>query len=231
MKRAPRGMTLIEITIALAIAVLLFGAVTIGVGAITGTKAKQSSAELAGTIRSLYDMASLSGKTCRLVFSMPAERDEEGAVSWKAECAKGNITAGAKRDDELRDLNSKDHTGKNAVDDDKRFRRMDSDDAPSMQELQAREKARVDDVAKFAEFSSDDIATHTLPSSVRMEVWTGKQRLPVKHGAAFLYFFPQGYTERAQIWLRQGKNTWTLSISPLTGKTVIVSEDLEVPRT
>jgi general secretion pathway protein H len=53
----------------------------------------------------------------------------------------------------------------------------------------------------------------------------------VKNGQAFLYFFPQGYTERAQIWVRQGKNTWTLSISPLTGKTAIVSEDLEVPHT
>ena len=57
-----------------------------------------------------------------------------------------------------------------------------------------------------------------------------KQRSPVKHGTAFLYFFPQGFTEKAQVWVRQGSNTWTLTISPLTGKTVIHTEDLEVPR-
>jgi general secretion pathway protein H len=227
--RAARGMTLIEIVVALGIATVLLGTAVMGVGALTGTKAKEASVELAGTIRSLYDMAALSGKTCRLVFDLPDARQDEGAVTWRAECAKGNITAGAKRDDELREANAADK--RDPRDQDKRLRRMDSDEAPSIQELQAREKERVDAVAKFSEFSSQDVATHTLPSSVRVEVWTHKQRLPVKNGHAYLYFFPQGYTERAQVWLRQGRNTWTLSISPLTGKTVISSDDLEVPRT
>ena len=71
----------------------------------------------------------------------------------------------------------------------------------------------------------------TLPADVKIEVWTAKQREPAaKTGVAYLYFFPQGYTERAQVWVRQGDNTWTLTISPLTGKTKIHAEDLEVPR-
>jgi general secretion pathway protein H len=53
----------------------------------------------------------------------------------------------------------------------------------------------------------------------------------VKHGTAYLYFFPQGYTERAQVWVRQGSNTWTVTVSPLTGKTIIHNGELEVPRT
>jgi general secretion pathway protein H len=223
-------MTLIELVIALMIAAMLFGVAIMGIGALTGTKAKQASVELAGTIRSLYDMANLSGKTCRLVFNLPGEREESASVVWRAECAKGAVTASGKRDDELRELNDKSkHRDKLA--DDKRFQRMDSDLGPTLQELQAREKARVDDAAKFSEFTVGDVATHTLPPNVRLDVWTAKQRAPVKNGQAFLYFFPQGYTERAQIWVRQGKNTWTLSISPLTGKTAIVSEDLEVPHT
>jgi general secretion pathway protein H len=223
-------MTLIEITVALGIAVVLFSAVVLGVGALTGTKAKEASAELAGTIRSLYDMAALSGRTCRLVFNLPEARQDDAAVTWHAECAKGAITAGAKRDDELRDANEKERKrAKQDPRDDKRLSRMDSDSAPTIQELQEQEKTRVDEAAKFSEFSSEDVATHTLPSNVRLEVWTQKQRLPVKNGAAYLYFFPQGYTEKAQIWVRQGKNTWTLTIAPLTGKTVIFSEDLEVP--
>ena len=231
-RQSRRGMTLIELVIALMIAAMLFGVAIMGVGAITGTSAKTASVELTGTVRALYDMAALSGKTCRLVFTLPAEREERGAVTWRAECAKGNVTATGKgRDEELRALNSKDRPKDKRVSEDKRFQRMDSDTQPSVAELQAREKARVEDAAKFSEFSSEDIATHTLPPSVKLEVWTGKQRQPVKNGTAFLYFFPQGYTERAQIWVRQGKNTWTLSISPLTGKTTIVAEDLEVPRT
>lgn len=229
-RRAPRGMTLIEITVALGIIVVLFAAVVFGVGALTGAKAKESAAELAGTIRALYDDAALSGRTCRLVFELPDERDDEGAVTWRAECAKSGVTAGAKRDDELRAANDVDKRKSKIREDDDRFKPLTDDSQPTMQELQAREEKRVDDAAKFSSFSSEDVVQRQLPSNVSIEVWTNKQRQPVKHGTAYLYFFPQGYTERAQVWVRQGSNTWTLTISPLTGKTVIHNEDLEVPR-
>lgn len=228
---APRGLTLIELTVTIAIVVMLFSATVLGIGALTGSKAKETSTQLAGTIRSLSDSAALSGRTCRLVFELPEVRDEDGAVTWRAECAKGAVTASAKRDDELRELNSRDRRQtKGEREEEARFRRLDHDEAPSVEELQAREKARVESVAKFSEFSSEDVVTHTLPSNVRLEVWTQKQRAAVKTGTAFLYFFPQGFTEKAQVWIRQGTNTWTLTVASLTGKTVIHNEDLEVPR-
>ncbi|PZR08869.1 MAG: prepilin-type cleavage/methylation domain-containing protein [Archangium gephyra] len=226
--RSRRGMTLIEIVVALMIVAVLFAAVTFGVGALTGAKAQEASTELAGTIRALYDTAALSGRTCRLVFDLPEEKNEEGAVKWRAECAKGGVTATSKRDDELKELRAK---TKDKVKDDKRFRRLDDDSAPTLQQLQEQEKDRVEEAAKFSDFSSEDVVEKTLPSNVRVEVWTQKQRQPAKTGTAYLYFFPQGYTERAQVWVRQGDNAWTLTISPLTGKTKIHGEDLEVPRT
>ena len=227
--RPRRGFTLIEMMVALTIVVVMFAAVVYGVGALTGARAKESSTELAGVIRNLYDTAALSGKTCRLVFDLPGERDVAGAVVWRAECAKSGITAAAKRDDELKAAGDK--KGKDKLADDKRFRRLDSDGAPSVQELQDREKNRVEEATKFSSFQSDNVVEKHLASSVRVEVWTAKQKDKVKTGPAYLYFFPQGFTERAQIWIRQGSNTWTLTVSPLTGKTVIFSESLEMPRT
>ena len=79
------GLTLIEIVVALSIITLLFAGVVMSVGALTGAKAKESSTELAGTIRSLYDTAALSGRTCRLVFTLPPEKDDETPVTWRAE--------------------------------------------------------------------------------------------------------------------------------------------------
>lgn len=227
--RTRRGLTLIELTVALSIAALLFGAVVMSVGALTGAKAKEASTELAGTIRSLYDTAALSGRTCRLVFTLPGAKDEEGAVQWRAECAKAGVTAGAKRDEELKAALSE-AKDKGKVSEDSRFRRLDSDGAPTLQELQEQEKKRVEEAAKFSDFSSESVGEKTLPSNVKVEVWTQKQNQPVKAGLAYLYFFPQGYTERAQVWVRQGDNAWTLTISPLTGKTKIHNEDLKVPR-
>ncbi|MFO0597263.1 MAG: type II secretion system protein [Myxococcaceae bacterium] len=226
-RRHSHGLTLIEITVALGIIVLLFAAVVFGVGALTGAKAKETSTELAGTIRALYDTAALSGRTCRLVFTLPQPRDEETPVTWRAECAKGGATASAKRDEELKEARA---TAKDKVKDDDRFRRLDRDDAPSLQQLQEQEKERVEAAAKFSDFASEDVVEKTLPANVKIEVWTQKQREPSKNGLAYLYFFPQGYTERAQVWVRQGDNTWTLTISPLTGKTKIHNEDLQVPR-
>lgn len=226
--RSRRGLTLIEITVALTIVVVLFAAVVMGVGALTGAKAKETSTELAGTIRALYDTAALSGRTCRLVFNLPGPKEEETAVTWRAECAKAGATASQKRDEELKDAQK---SLKDKVADDGRFRRLDSDDAPTLQQLQEQEKSRVEDAAKFSDFSSEDVVEKTLPSGVRIEVWTAKQHQPAKSGVAYLYFFPQGYTERAQVWVRQGDNAWTLTISPLTGKTKIHNEDLKVPHT
>jgi general secretion pathway protein H len=92
-----------------------------------------------------------------------------------------------------------------------------------------REKDRVEAAARFAAFTSPEIQPHQL-SGIQVSVWTQHQRDPVKHGLAYLYFFPQGFTERAQVYVQQGKNVWTLAVSPLTGRVKIAAEALEVPR-
>ncbi len=224
-----RGFTLIEMVIALAIASVLFAGVVYSVGAITGARAKEGAAELAGVIRSLYDTAALSGKTCRLVFELPPDRESDRSVTYRAECAKSGVTAGAKREEELKAANAKEEA-QARLKDDSRFKQLNSDQAPSIQELSAREQQRVDDAAKFSSFQSEDVPTKTLPSNVRIHVWTAKQKTMVKNGTAYLYFFPQGFTEKAQIYVRQGDNVWTLTVSSLTGKTVIYSSELEAPR-
>ena len=81
----------------------------------------------------------------------------------------------------------------------------------------------------YSAFTSPEIEPRTM-SGVRVSVWTAHQKSKVDTGLAYLYFFPQGYTERAQVTVRQGKNVWTLLVSPLTGKTSIVDGEPEVPK-
>jgi general secretion pathway protein H len=224
---AARGMTLIEITVSIAVIAVLFGAVVLSVGALTGAKAKETSVELAGTVRSLYDTAALTGNTCRLVFELPQEKAEDGHVKYRAECAKGGVTTAKNRDNELREAES--NAKREASGDDKRFKKLASDDATSLSELMGREKQRVDDQAKYSSYTSEEVPERTLPGSVRVSVWTKHQSKPVTSGPAYLYFFPQGYTERAQVAIRQGKNVYTLVVSPLTGKVAVVPDEVEVP--
>ncbi|MET0402988.1 MAG: prepilin-type N-terminal cleavage/methylation domain-containing protein [Cystobacter sp.] len=226
-----RGLTLIEMSIALGIAAVLFAAVTVSVGAITGAKAKASASELAGVIRSLYDTAALSGKTCRLVFELADPKNEEGTSSYRAECAAGNVTTARDRDELLRqDDTAREDARRGIRTDTRRNFTRGSDGEPGLDELMAQEESRVEDAARFSDFTGEEISPRKLPSGVSVSVWTRQQREPTQQGLAYLYFFPQGFTEKAQVYVRQGDNVWTLAISPLTGKVNIVGEALEVPR-
>jgi len=231
--RRQRGFTLLELIIVIAIIGLLMGGAVMAIGAVTGTKAKASATELAGTIRLLYDSAALTGRTCRLVFELPSPKDDDTPVKYHAECAKAGLTARKDREDELRELKDKERDRekeKKRKEEDARFKSLASDGAPTMQELLAREKQRVEDDAKYDTYSNEEIAERSLPDAVRLTVWTRHQREPVKQGTAYMYFFPQGFTERAQVGIRQGNNVWTLTVQPLTGKVAVVPEELEVPR-
>jgi general secretion pathway protein H len=226
-----RGLTLIEVCISLAIASVLFAAVTISIGAITGAKAKASAAELAGVIRSLYDTAALSGKTCRLVFELADPKAEEASSSYRAECAAGNVTTSRDREELLREESkeredAKRNTGRDTR---KNFSRG-ANGEPGLDELMAQEEGRVENAARFSAFTAEEVKPRSLPGGVTVSVWTRHQHDAVEKGVAYLYFFPQGYTEKAQLYVRQGDNVWTLTIAPLTGKVEIVGEALEVPR-
>jgi general secretion pathway protein H len=228
-----RGFTLLELVIVIAIIGLLLGSAVIAVGSLTGTKAKEASAELAGTIRLLYDSAALTGRTCRLVFDLPQAKDDDGKVKYHAECAKGALTASRDRDAELKEverIKKENERNPRRAEERSRYKPLNSDDAPTLQELQAREKDRVEQAAKYDTFATEEVKDKVLPGAVRLSVWTRHQRDPVKAGTAYLYFFPQGFTERAQIVLKQGDNAWTVKLSPLTGKCAVVSEELEPPR-
>ena len=218
-----RGFTLIELGVALTLLALMLGAVSVGVGALTGSKARSAAGELGGVIRALYATSALSGKTCRLVFELPnPKKDEEGTTRYRAECAAGSLTARSDREDELKDDLRKKES------DDSRFESQ--SDKPSLEAMMAAEKNRVENTFKYASFSSPEIKPQTLPSEVKVSVWTRAQRDKVTSGLAYIYFFPQGFTEKAHIYFQQGENVWTVTVAPLTGKTSVVAEELEVPR-
>lgn len=230
--RVSRGFTLIELTVAVAIAAALFSALVLGLGALTGARARQAMGELGGAARSLYDTAALTGHTCRLVFLLP--RDDSTEFAYRAECASGPVTSAMDRDQEIRDAT------KAAVD---AYRRANRGSRPAdsaaptgprptgstLLDVLDSEKARVEKAAAFSAFTTAEIQPRKM-SGIRVSVWTSHQRAKIDSGLAYLYFFPQGYTERAQVTVRQGKNVWTLLVSPITGRTSIVDGEPEIPR-
>jgi general secretion pathway protein H len=217
-------MTLIEVSIALTIAALLFSAAVIGVGAITGARAKATAGELSAVIRALYDSAALSGKTCRLALQL-SDPKVEGPIRYWAECAAGNVTTARDRDEAQREERRRSPTGTS-----ERPELTRSNNEPTLQDLLAQEKERVEAAAKYSVYTAPEITPRVLPSSVKLSVWTRHQKDPVTRGTAYLYFFPQGFTEKAMVFVQQGNNVWTILVQPLTGKATVFGEQLEVPR-
>ena len=245
--RAPRGITLIELMVALAVAAALFSAIVLGLGALTGARARKAMGELGAAARSLYDTAALTGNTCRLVFLLP--RDDSAEFSYRAECANGPVTSAMDRDQEIRDAtkaaveayrkNSRGGARATEPAPDPRSAARGSgaygsygstgSSGSSLLDVLDAEKARVEKAAAFSAFTTAEIQPRKM-NGVRVSVWTSHQRAKIDTGLAYLYFFPQGYTERAQVTVRQGKNVWTLLVSPFTGKTSIVDGEPEIPK-
>ncbi len=225
-RQKQRGLTLVEVAIALAIITVLMGAVVMTLNTVFGANAKRAAGEIAATLRAMYQEAALSGRTCRMTFELPG--DEDAPVLYRTECAEGAVTTARDRDEALEAANEakadeeRGNTPREARD-------FSFANDPGLGDLFAQERAKAEGRG-FSEYQPEGTGRINLPSDVRVEVWTRGQKEPVSSGVAWLYFHPQGYTDRAMIFLTQGDNEWTISVSPLTGKTEVLPERKEVPK-
>lgn len=208
----PRGFTLIEIGVALAVVALLMAAVVPSIEGALGIRGREAAGQIAALVRYVYAHAALTGKSCRIVFQM-----DEGAY-W-AECTAERFTL------EREKVRAR---GGRAIAEERRRESF----RPSGTEQEEAEaiRARIEKEAEFAEFTDNEVTKKALPDNVSVAVWTAHQTERFDKGAAHLHFFPQGFTEKAHIYVQSAGDTYTLVVAPLTGKVKVVAEELPVPR-
>ena len=209
MKRA-RGMTLIEVGVALCVAGLMLAMAVPALSAVTRAQLRQKSGQLAGGIRALYGASAIQGHTCRLVFDLDAN-------SYWSECAKSNVR-----------LDSEGERSQNGVRLASRAEELALEPKRDGMSDEEREKATLAQKSTFAE--NKEIPKTQLGSSVRFtDVWIQHQREKYVAGKAFLYFWSSGLTEEASIHLAQGDDIFSLIVSPLTGRVKIVGDRVDAP--
>ena len=207
--RQARGFTLIEVLIVVAVIAVMAAAAAPAVNSLTGASARASAGEIAGAYRYLFDTAALRHETCRLVLDLDARE-------WWAECTQA--APGGRRG---QPVVAKDGT---AEDDERELARGFSDEPDP-------EKRRFLSRARFAEFKDRQVQKRKLRGSVAFDkVWTPRQRDVQSKGRAYVYFYPQGQGDRAQIPLVDGGNAYTVLTQPLTGRARVVPGIPEVPR-
>lgn len=71
----------------------------------------------------------------------------------------------------------------------------------------------------------------TLRDGVEIaRILTAHHADPVEEGTHTVAYFPNGFVERAIIWLRSGEESYiTLSVDPMTGRVIVHPGDFEVP--
>jgi general secretion pathway protein H len=205
----PRGFTLIEVLITVAVIGVMALAAAPAVNAFTGANARSSAAEIAGAYRYLFDTAALRHQTCRMVLDMDHQE-------WWAECTEAG--PGNRRGQPVM---GKDGT---AEEDEAALAKGFSDEPDA-------DKRRFLARARFAEFKDRQVGKRRLKGGSAFEkIWTPRQRDPQTKGKAYVYFYPQGQGDRAQIPVADGGNAYTVVTQPLTGRARVVSGIPEVPR-
>ena len=203
-RRADRGMTLLEIGIALAIVGLMVLVAVPSIEAYAGVRAREEAGRVAGAIRYMYGFSALSGKVCRIVFDF----DER---AWWTECTEGRFTVEREKE-KSRDGAKVDEDAVRKARDKHKAKVEPRDEGEAMRQ-------KIEQKAEFSEFKDDEMSKRKLPDGANLAVWTAHQRERYTKGQALLYFFPQGNTERAHIYVSSDHgDVYTLVVSPLNGR-------------
>lgn len=201
-RASQRGMTLIEIGMAIFLAALLVGVAVPTLRSVTGAKAREEVGKLAANIRATRGTAAVSARTCRMVFDL----DEH---AYGVECADGLVQIARERAVQ----------GARDERDERRDRKLTD---------QEKEQQRI---VKKASFATDErIKPQSFSDLEFVSVFTSHQEEKYTKGKAYLYFFPSGAGERANIQVRHGDDYYSLHVSPLSGRVQVFNERVELKK-
>jgi general secretion pathway protein H len=234
------GFTLIEIMIVLAI-VALVG--SLGVGALRQlgrSDLRADATHLSGAMRFLFDRASTTGKTHRLVLDLEGGRywaevtDDKFFVPRDVETPEETRRreADEAKEDEQKKA-AEDRASKTAAAD-----MYGSSSSTGLPLNSSYDPAKLDvgefkpKRARFAAFQEVALKPVKLKKHVVIRsVYTPRSTDPVTSGRAYIYFFPLGQTEAAIVSLSDpdGDSIFSLVAHPITGRVRIYNQEVKPP--
>jgi len=209
---AARGVTLIEMLIAIALIAIVSGMGFVGMSALGSARLKRSTTLVASSVKVAYSYANASSKTVRLVFDFDQQKIFLEQSGDRHFLEKGR-TGGA---DAATELEKDAQAAAAALRDGPRAARAAFEPAKTM---------------------GFDLEGKELPPGVRFwQVETGHQDEAISEGRAYLYFFPGGLTENASVQLKMGgegegdeSDFMSVVVTPLTGRATIGRGRIEMP--
>jgi len=208
-KRDASGFTLLELLVVIAIGASMVGLLASTFGQVSSAEVRTQSNQVASLMRQSFSYAVSHGKYLRMILDMGAQ-----TVSVEA------------TDDPVFLSVNKRQAG-------------DDPNALTEEEEERNERAKEEGrpIIKRASFNKESVLPEIkLKSGVRLEgVYTPNQDDVFREGRAYVHFFPNGFAEPAMIYIGNKREsgeglTYTLALSPLTGKVTRSLGELEVDR-
>ncbi len=215
-----RGLTLIEISIAIAVAAMATAMSIISINALTHASLKSTAIELTGAIKFSYDRAIMEKRIQRIgmdidkgVWWLEYTEDPYALSKTRSEGEEGHQRQERDAEEPSRSI-------------------FDHEDSSEVRHAMEGGKA--------IHFVPDEGsgAPKPLPSGIRFsKIWTGQREVPATSGTEYLHFFRMGWTEAAQIEITDGDPLHpserdeyvTLKVFPLTGRVRTYQKRLEDP--
>jgi general secretion pathway protein H len=215
-RRGQRGLTLVEVLIAIVLMGLLSGSILFGSGMVSSSRERAAATLIMTGVRIGLTRANTIGRPTRMVFDLEKERvllEESSSSVMLREKEEGESTgAGAEAANEAE---------KKARSEAEKI--LDGPRAP---------RPRFTPL-KQGGFNNGDPKGRELGSGVEFrQVQTAHDGEPRTSGRAYLYFWPGGATERAVIQLKRsddGGEGLSIVVSGLTGRAKIEGGRVELP--
>ena len=219
------GFTLIELLIVIVLLSLVMTVAIRGMRSLAKSDMRTSAVKLAGSIRYLFDRASTTGKIHRLVidfeehkfwaevsddqFYMPRDRETD-------ESRQADEEAKAEEEEEAK----KKEEGTQSAYETQGY------DATRYQPTEFKPKR-----ARFSSFKEMAVKPAEIKGAKLYGLFTPRLAVPMNTGRGYIYFFPLGMTEAAQVYLSddEEKAFYSLVVHPLTGRVQIYNRYVDPP--
>ncbi len=210
-----RGYTLLELMAVTAVILVGGVAVVAGVASVRKASLSTSAARVAAAVRYLYDLSVLNNRPYRLVV------DFEGR-SFRGEPVEDACGAALLPSEEERRFGggfaarAAPGGGEGPV---PAETTVTAGEGPPAGEETPRRRIRP---------KENLLTRQVLPEGISFgAVMTSHHDEPVEEGEAEVFFFPDGYAEKALIYLKKGEETYTIETLPLKGIGVVHTEELD----